>query len=255
MTIGLLAAAGLAVVLGLWLLVTRARRRQGSTPIVLAAMPLALLMLVTPIPLVALWTIDAFTAAGQAGTTTTSSAARLASGMTNPLWWGSVGFLLTLIAAAVLQRLELQRVERVMTETPAEQGEARWWASVMPVASVLLVIPAAFLLFRQAELATFLMQAADLIQNPKATSVAGMPLAEFSRMMSARLVVGVLGGFALLALVVMSAVVNIISFRSSAHSEGQVVLSHGVLIFTGVFGLWTCYVLMVNARAFARVVE
>lgn len=251
----LLGAAGLAVVLGQSLLVRYARRGQGSAPLILSAMPLALLMLVTPIPLVALWTIDAFRTLGQTGTATLIDAGRLARGMLDPLWWGAVGFLVAICAAAVLQRSETQRVDAALAESPVEPAAGRWWASALPVASVVLIIPAAFLFFRQAELATFVMEAGGALRNHGPTSVAGLPLEEFSQMMSARLIVGTLGGFALLAVVLMSAVINIVSFRSSSHSEGLLMVSRGVFILAGVLGLWTVYVLTATASTFTRVME
>lgn len=77
--------------------------------------PLAVVMLVAPIPLVALWTIDAFASIGSTGTATQTDAVALADQMARPLWWGAVGFLLALGAAAWLQRLETQRVGWAVT--------------------------------------------------------------------------------------------------------------------------------------------
>jgi hypothetical protein len=252
MTMGLLAVAGITVALGFWLLASHARRRHGSAPMILAAMPLALLMLVTPIPLVALWTINAFTTIGQTGTATQVDAARLASTMINPLWWGSVGFVAVLCASAVFQRFETQRVESLMVESSVESQAGRWWANVAPSVSVLLIIPAVFLLFRQAEIATFLIDVASSLHRPGTRSIAGMSLEEFSRMISTRLLVGAFAGFALLALVMVLAVVNTFTFRASAHSEGLLMTSRGVFILGMGLGLWAVYVLTMNAGVFAR---
>lgn len=238
MNLAPLAVAGLVVGLGLWLLVRQARQRQSEAPLLLAALPLAVVMLVAPIPLVALWTIDAFSSIGSTGTATQTDAVALADQMARPLWWGAVGFLLALGAAAWLQRLETLRVGSLTTEFPGESPVGRWWASAMLCASAVVVVPAVFLFFRQAELSTLILRAGTILQNPEAGAIAGMSLEEFTQMISRRLIVGTLGGFALLVLVVMSAVLNVVACRFVAASEALLMFSRAVFIFTGLFGLW-----------------
>lgn len=217
MTMGLLAGAGLIATLGVYWLLAQAKRRQGSLPLILAALPFALLMFVIPVPLVALWAIEAFTEVGRTGTATQFDAARLA-----------VAF---------------------------EPAGSRRWAAVISGIAAFLIFPAAFLLFRQAEVATFLMEAGSTLQNPAMSSIAGMSLDEFSRMISNRLIVSTLAGFAILAVVLMLMAITVFTFRKTAHSEALLMFSRVVFVLAGVVGLWTAYALSLNASAFARVME
>jgi len=249
-----MAIAAVAVVVGLWILVRQSRRKVGSAPLVLAAFPLAVLLLVTPIPLGALWAIGAFQAVGGTGTTPPETLALLLGGLTEPLWWGTAGFTATLVVAALLQRSETQRVAQAMLDAPQEPVPAPAWTSLCIAASVLLVVPAAVLLTLQSNTATLLIDAFVELSVPGQRAVGGMPLDEFSQSLANRVVVSVLGGFALVAAVLVWILGNIAAHRFSAPSEGLQMLSHGVLIVMTLFGLWTLVTLSSNAAAFARLI-
>ena len=69
-----IAVAGIVAV-GFWLLLRQSRSRHGSAPLVLSALPLALLFLITPVPLTAVQTVRAFQSIGASNNTDVKGAA------------------------------------------------------------------------------------------------------------------------------------------------------------------------------------
>jgi hypothetical protein len=75
---------------GFWILMRQSG--NGRRPaIVLSALPLALLFLVAPVPIAALRTVRAAQVVGASERASTTDAARMATGMLRPLWFGSIG--------------------------------------------------------------------------------------------------------------------------------------------------------------------
>lgn len=107
-----IAVAGIVMV-GFWFLL-RQSRRHGSAPFVLSALPLALLFLITPVPLIAVQSVRAFQSIGARNNPGVKDAVFVALGIARPLWLGGVGFLVAMCGAAGLQvatRLSLRSEE------------------------------------------------------------------------------------------------------------------------------------------------
>jgi hypothetical protein len=161
--------AGVAVValVGFWILFRQWSRGRGSEQFVLSSLPLALLFLVGPVPLVAVQSARAFqSVAGHAGA---KDAAGWAIGITRPLLMGSIGFLLAMIVAAVLQVRAMSRSREIVSRVGAG-------GNLVLVASSLLALPVGLLAYLTQGIAPLIMRAAVELAGAAAmpATVAGM---------------------------------------------------------------------------------
>src|SRR6185436_19167567 len=100
-----MAAGGEAITFAIVIagVVTLVRLSRGSAvPLPLVAFPFALLLLIAPVPLVAIQSIRDFQAMGQSGSAGARHAAVLARAIIWPLWVGCFGFVAALAVSAVV---------------------------------------------------------------------------------------------------------------------------------------------------------
>jgi hypothetical protein len=210
------------------------RRSPGGVPFVLAALPLALLVLVVPIPVAAFRSIRDFQAMSRTGHAGAGESARLALGIAWPLCLGGAGFLLSLLVGVVTQGLT--RGEPAETSPPADGG--RPWGTPIVVVSIVLVVPIAILCYLTRGIAPWILQAGiELTRpNPRPT-VAGVPLAQVSAMLSNRLILGSVGGLALSLMAALSAVLNVVASGASRTSPALERFTRAVLVILGIAGV------------------
>src|SRR5262245_4440634 len=97
-----LALVAIAAVFGFGVLAWK--WKSGATSIVLAALPLATLFVVLPIPPAVFGMIKGFQNISQTGTAGIVLVAGLSRDVSRPLFWGSIAFIVMMAAAAALQK-------------------------------------------------------------------------------------------------------------------------------------------------------
>lgn len=212
-TTGLLIAA-VIVIAAFAILLRQRQTRLRTLPLTISAFPLALLLLVAPVPLTAIQMIRDFAAIGESGTARINQVAVVAMTMVRPLWVGCLACVIVLGAAAVLEWLNVE-AEPEDSRPPAPRA----WASLFAGLSTVLLIPATMLIYNAKGTALLLLKGATSMTPPgPAATVAGMPLHEFSQMMSSRLLLASIGGGALALVVIGSAGLGVVAHRFGTRS-------------------------------------
>jgi hypothetical protein len=241
-----IAVAGIVTV-GFWFLLRQSRSRYGSAPFVLAALPLALLFLITPVPLTAVQTVRAFGSIGARNNPGVKDLVGIALGIAQPLWLGGVGFLVAMGVAAALQaatRLILPSEE----SSPYPGAGGPTWGKWMIMTSSLLVVPVGILTHLTHGVATLLMTPSSGARGAAAAS----EVARFSELMTIRLLIAELGGFPLLFIVLVFGVGNLFAARVSKTSNALERFSWSVFVMVAIAAFWNVVALTITIQSIER---
>ncbi|HXT71126.1 MAG TPA: hypothetical protein VN700_15290 [Vicinamibacterales bacterium] len=245
---GLVVAAALALG-GLFVLVRQSRTRPSSLPLPVAAFPLALLLLVAPVLLVAIQTIRDFQAIGVSGQATFNTAAGVAMSMVRPAWAGCFGFVVILAVANVLDWFGMSEVD------PAEAGQAvpKPWAPWIATFTTSLLVPAASLVYFARNTAGLMMEIAAVMKVAvPGMTIAGLSVDRVSQMMANRLVLATLGGGSIVVVVLGASVAAVAAHRFGSSSVAMTRVSRVVTIVGGIVGIWLLVLLTIDIRSIAR---
>src|SRR5262245_34515689 len=99
----LLAFSSLPVLMGMAVLLWQSRSKVSVAPLVLAMAPIALILLIAPIPAVALSTIRAFQSIAATGSAGAGDAPRFALNLMTPIFLGNVAFIISMWVVAAFQ--------------------------------------------------------------------------------------------------------------------------------------------------------
>jgi hypothetical protein len=239
-------AITIAAGIGFWLLTRQSKRTRRSAPIVLSAMPLALLFLIAPIPIGAVRAVRAFQVLGNSHHAGISDAAGLATGILRPLWFGSWGFVIALAVAAGLQR----RLARSPTSDRSNPG----WGTWIILVSLVPIIPATILTPTMQDVPSLLMQTAvQLPTEPGVTSAAtAATMTETSEAISSRLTIAALRGFPILLFTIAVGIGNVIVVSFSQSSDRLDRLSWTLWAAVGAYALWNAISVSVRLRGLER---
>jgi hypothetical protein len=245
-----IAVAGIVAV-GFWFLFRQSRSGHGSAPFVLSALPLALLFLITPVPLTAVQSVRAFQSMGARNNPDAKDAVRVALGIARPLWLGGVGFLVAMGVAAgcqVTTRLSLRSEESSADLTRPT------WGKWLLVASSLLVVPVGILTHLTQGIATLIMQAGVQLTPSSGAqgAAAGVDVARFSELISSRLVIAALGGFPLIFIVLGFGVANLFAARVTKTSSALERFSWSVFAMVAIAAVWYVVALAITIRSIER---
>lgn len=245
-------AVSIVAIIGFWLLFRQSQSGRGSAPFVLAAFPLALLFLITPIPLAAVQSVRAFGAIGTRNNPGVKDAAEVALGIAWPLWLGGVGFLVAMGVAAGFQ--VATRPNPRSESSPYLDAGRPAWGKWMLMASSLLIVPVGILTYLTQGVATLIMQASvALTPSPGAQgAVAGMDVARFSQLISSRLLLAAFAGFPLIFIVFACGVGNLFAARFNQTSDALERFSWGVFLIVGVPAVWNVVALAITILSIER---
>ena len=129
--------AGAIAMVGLAVIVRRSRRGPTATPVVLAAFPFAVLLLVAPIPLESFATIAAFRDAADSGRGGIPLMVSFANGMSRALLTGAIGFVAVLMAAGVAASFA-KPPDAPPSSAQAGEGPLAEWFEVSPQSARLI---------------------------------------------------------------------------------------------------------------------
>ena len=246
-------AVAIIVVVGFWFLFRQSSRGRCSAPLLLAALPLALLFLIMPVPLVAVQSVRAFQALGtQTSNASVKEAAALALGIARPFWVGSVGFVVAIGVAAGLQLLVAHPNARPSGGSPSVDASRPTWGKWILMLSSLLVVPVGILTHLTQGIATLTMQAANGLPLSSAAQDVGVQTARYSELISSRLLVAGFVGFPLLLIVVLFVMGNLFAVRFSKTSDALERFSWLVFATVGILAIWNVVVLAIDIRSFER---
>ena len=248
-----LAIAAMGVLGGYAVLLRQSGSRPGAGPVPLGAFPLALLVLIAPVPLVALQSIRDFQALASSGHADMKNAAGLALGILRPLSFGCLLFVAALGVAAGIEWFRDPQPEPTEEASPGRHGDRPVWTVWILSLSPVLVFPVGALVYLTRDVASLLMQAGIALtpSNPQPV-IAGMDLSQLSGFVARRLMLGAFGGSIMALLVVGSAIAAVAAHRYSAKSAALDRLSQAVTVAGGVFGIWTLVVLTMDIGSIAR---
>jgi hypothetical protein len=247
---GTLTAVAVVAALGLGLLAWK--WKHGSVSIVLAALPLALLFPVLPVP-PAIWSmIRGFQQMSQAGAGGVQWAAALCLHVSRPLFWGTMGFVVVMTAAAAMQAMA-QRDQAPDSETTAVPAGAA--ESGFLIGSSLLALPAVYLTHLTAGIPRIIMAAASRSSGPAAETPGSEALSQTSQLISSRLVTAVLVGLPLGVLLLLFAVASLVMLRSRRVSAALLVYSWIVWAVCVLLAIWNIVQLNSDIHALGRALE
>jgi hypothetical protein len=240
----LLGAVAAIVVVGFWFLLLPSRSGSGLAPLILSTLPLALLFVITPVPMTAVEAVRGFQALGASGHAGVKEAARLALDIIQPLWIGSLAFAVAIAIAATLQLM-------IRPSNPAaSQGR---WGTWFVVASSLLVVPVGILSYLLQGVAGLVMQAAAILPPTAAgAAAANAESARFVEAMSSRLLLAGLAGFPLLLAVLVFGLGNLFAVRFSETSDGLERFSWTLFAAAGICAVWNVVALSLHMQSLMR---
>jgi hypothetical protein len=242
------------VVVGFWFLFRQSSNGRCSAPLLLAALPLALLFLIVPVPVVAVQSVLAFQTLGtHTNNASVQEAAALALGIVRPFWVGSVGFVLAIGVAAGLQLLVAHRKTRPSEGSPNVDAARPVWGKWILMLSSLLVVPVGILTHLTQGIATLIMQAANgLPLSSAAQDGATVQTARYSELISSRLLVAGFVGFPLLFVVSLFVMANLFAVRFSKTSDALERFSWLIFATVGILAVWNVVVLAISIHSFER---
>jgi len=167
-------------------------RRGAAGQHVLAVLPAALLFAILPIPIVMLSTIRGFQRiAERQGTGSYAAAGTLSLEINRALWLGSVGLVIAMVAASLLQWHASKSV-------PEDVAELPWtWREWFLLVSGLLVVPAAFLTYIAWAVPHTLVGAMEMMTDGPVSRLPSSELGNLSAKISTLLMTGFAGGLIL----------------------------------------------------------
>jgi len=243
----LFAGVGILVLAGFLALFMIARRPDDVPAFILAALPLALLFIIVPVPVMAIQTVRAFQAVAAEGHGGAKVARDVVLHIARPLWLGGAGFLVTMAVAAAAPALAARRATLADPDPPA-CGARPTWGNWILVPLPLVIVPVAALYRALMQVATITASAAVTLA-PGARPPAGLDPSEMSRTIAARLVVAALGG-GLVALVVAALAVGALVASRFTDSHRFAKYSWGVFAVVAVLAVWNLVDVGASIRAF-----
>jgi hypothetical protein len=249
-------ALGLAVLICVVGLVALARKhRQGS--VLLAAFPVALLLPVLPIAPDAVGMIRGFQAISQSGNSGLAQVAAFSIGVSRPLFWGCVGFVLVMLIAAGLQLMaEPEDVadelaaspEASTTSTPQNRLSA-----VLLLGASLLAVPVGAIIHLVASVPRLVMSISEAL-SPGATipRLPGVEVQQASEQISSRLVGSTLGGIGMTVLLIAAAGVMLWVVRPGRVPRWLVGYGWAVTAIAVIAAAWFALDLLVDLRSYER---
>lgn len=243
-TAGLIVIALIAL-LGLVILIRQAGARP-SFPLPLAALPLATLLLIGPVSLVSIQAVINFRNVGLTGRAGFGTVAAVAIAMVRPLWFGCFGFLLGLGAAVVREWFEI-RDDAVSAAAPARSWPI-WTAGL----AALVVLPASGLVYFANGTAERLMLGIVALSPSEFQQAPGMDVNRFAGVMSARLMLGTVGGLMMLAVGLGAAFATILAHRAGDQSPVLKRISGIAVSIGALLGIWLLVMLTMELRSIAH---
>jgi hypothetical protein len=257
-----MAGIGLAVVIaaiGLGGLVWK--WRQGAASIVLAAIPIALLFVVLPIPFGAYGMIGGFQRISESGTAGIVQVARFSDAISRSLLFGCVGFIIVMAVAAALQAFGGTEepdpaLEGIVdaSDSQVPTAPARVAEKVILVATSLFVLPSAAVISLAAGTPRLVMyiatQLKDVTESPP--SLDGRTLGETSALISNQLVSGVLAGSVLSVMLLIAGAASVIVLRSSQPPRWLILYSWALCVICIVLAVLGAIQLNADVRSFGE---
>ncbi len=222
--------------------------RHGATAqYVLAVLPAALLFVILPIPALMFSTIRGFQRIAENGTNSYSAAGVLSLEINRVLWLGSLGVLITMVVAGLMQwRGSGGNSDGIADET-------RTWRDWILLGCALLVLPAALLAYVAGEVPRTLVGAMAMITGGAPSPVPSSELGNLSAKISNLLITGFLGGL-LLALTDLFAAAGAVYAASGIRQPRRTAPSAWVMLTIVLLGAtWNALQLRVERRWIERV--
>jgi hypothetical protein len=237
--------------------------KAGATSLVLAAVPIGLLFLVLPIPPGIWHMIRGFQQISESARAGIVEAASLSLDVSQPLFWGSIAFVVIMAAAAALQATAGREDPEPPADgsEPAVSGEPTTPATslteqIFLVGSSLLVLPAAALVHLTVSIPRLVMSAADRLTDPAAAAaVDKLSLQQTSELISSRMVSSMLVGIPLSVFLLIACVACLVMLRPRRSPQWLTVYSWFVLAACTLLAAWNAVALNADIRSFQRVLS
>jgi len=245
-------------------LVVLARRQQhGPVPILLAAVPLGMILPVLPIAPATLGMIRGFRSMAETGTAGIVRAAELSIDVSRPIFWGCLGFVVTMMVAAYLQmRNESSDPEHAsLLSAPAESESAPASAQPQNLAAIivlvgasLLAVPVATLVHLAAGVPRLVMSVAVRFSPLESTARApnAETLQQTSAHISSSLVSSVALGVVASLMLVGAVIVILVMLRPGRTPRWVTSYSWAVAGVSVIVAAWTALVLLTDIRSYER---
>jgi len=247
------AAAAVLAILALAILLRQSRNQPRPAFLVLAALPFALLLLVTAVPFSALRTIRAFQEIGANGHSGMSEIAGVLVKVSRSLAFGSAGAIVVL-AFAIAATVSPGRAEAASGPPIAVPDRAHWGRWIL-AASSLLVVAAAILTFLMRSTEGLIMRVGVQLTTPSAQiGLDQSAMEQYSRTIAGRLVIAMLIGFASMALMLVFGIANVFAARAARDTDAFRKFSWAVVGLAGVLLIWTLVATSIYIRMFERLV-
>ena len=240
------------------------KRKTGAASIVLAALPIALLLLVLPVPPAIYGMIRGFQRISQSGSSGIVQVAAFCLDISRALFWGSVGFVVTMVAAGALQLLaardEPESILDLSAPVPDHQPSkpsAGIVETVVLVGASLLALPSAALIHQTADTPRLIMSIAGQMNGP-ADPAARPPIVnaqEASQLISSRLVSSMLAGSFLSLLLLVASVASLITIRAPRPPRWITIYSWAVCAVSVALVIWNALLLNADVQSFERVLR
>lgn len=199
-------------IVGLWLLGGQSVRRLGARPIVLAALPLALLFPAVAVPTASMATIRAFQTIAASGQAPTRIAAAMARDITRTLSFAATAAVIVMFVAAWLQR----RASANAADDAVEPAVKATWGRWILAGSPLLLVPTVWLMHAVGQAGLLTMRAAAAITDATASPAAlASTHAVYVDAISKYLIAASLGGVFICPVIVICAIANLLIVRLS----------------------------------------
>lgn len=238
-----------------WLL-RQERRRPSSVPLILRALPVALLLLTLPVFQAGVGMIRAFQAISTSGVSSLTAAAALSIAASRPLALGCLTLLIAIGIIAIVQRRTDARLPAPVgppepgTADPSPGGAV---SHRIPGLTPLVLLPAGALVLLVHYVTSLVMEAAvALIGDAPSSVVAGMTLSELSEVLATRLIVTVAGGGALSIGLVLLGALNLFPLQPRPASAVLARWGWATVAIAGVMAAVLFARLMFDIRGFER---
>ncbi len=252
----LVASCGFGVLVWKW--------KTGAASTVLAALPIALLLLVLPVPPVIYGMIRGFQRISASGSSGIVQVAGFCLDISRALFWGSVGFVVTMVAAGALQLLaardEPEHTLDLSAPLPDHQPakpSAGIVETVVLVGASLLVLPSAVLIHQAADTPRLIMSIAGQMTGPAdpATRPPIVNAQEASQLISSRLVIAMLGGSFLSLLLLLAGAASLFVMRAPRPTRWVTIYSWAACVVCLALAIWNAVLLSADIQSFGRVLR
>jgi hypothetical protein len=207
------ALVALIAIVGLWLLGGQSVRRLGARPLVLAALPLALLFPAVAVPTASMATIRAFQTIAANGQAPTGVAAAMARDIARTLSFAVIAAAIVMLVAAWLQR----RASANAADDAVEPAVKATWGRWVLAGSPLLLAPIAWLMHVVERAGLLIMRAAAALPDAAGSSeTLASAHAFYVNAISDDVTVASLCGVFICPVIVICAIANLLAIRLSA---------------------------------------